>query len=195
MKKIVLPFALKASTGLHVANNGGGNVVPFSPRKTSSNAFQPLSEKEQKARKALIIKCKIAQRELGIDDVLYREMLQTYFGVTSSKELDEADLRRLLSAYNTTKMQEQLERKVAKHDKPICMKDKNNPLTPSLRRIEALLAEIGNVRRKYMPWSYALGILKKNTGVDAFENASIRDLKGVMVALEKTLQCEMKKQA
>ena len=195
MKK-VLTFLSKSSSCSLSAMQGTGDVRPFPTSKSTSksNHGKPaLTKAEEEARKNLIARCKIIQRQLGIGDKQYRQILQTNFGVSSCTELDDACLLQLLEAYRVTMVEEELY-KMAK-DKPQCMADSNNPLTPSLRRIEALLAEIGKVRGKYIPWSYAAGILRKNTGLDDLEAATVRELRGVMVALERTLKCDLKKQA
>jgi hypothetical protein len=54
-----------------------------------------------------------------------------------------------------------------------------------MKKIEALLAEKGKVEGKDMPWGYAVGILKRQTGGRAtqFSAATPAELKGVIAAL------------
>ena len=81
-----------------------------------------------------------------------------------------------------------------RHGKPKSMKDASNPITPTLRRIEAILTNFGEARGRYVPWDYAAAILRKHTGLDCLDTATVGELQKVMIALERTLQSEQRKQ-
>jgi hypothetical protein len=119
------------------------------------------------------------------------------FGVTSCTELDEQGLIRLISYFRSKGWQDKpaaaKNKPIDKHGKPKCLKIGNHPGAPIMARIGALLAELGNVRGDYVPWDYAAGILKKHTGLAHMEQATARELNGVMVALERTLNSERRR--
>ena len=169
-------------------------------RKTKSAVAKVAKPKTRKS--TLITKAKIAQKQLGIGDADYRILLQHNFGVNSCTELDGKGLIHLIEFYRSKGWQDQAPARATsrkkvqdRHGKPVCMRDAKNPATPFLERIEALLCEIGNCRGKYMPWDYAAGILKKQTGLDILDAATALELRNVMVALERTLHAAQRKQA
>lgn len=192
--------ALPAERGHHCL------IIPF-PRleitaseNPSKSKRQPKVGKPEAKNRVLKAKVKIAQKQLGICDADYRELLRLNFGVSSSTELNKAELVRLISYFRSKGWQDRSAKgKPAsvkdRHGKPKSMKDAFNPITPTLTRIEAFLANLGDVWDRYVPWDYAAGILKKHTGLDCLDTATVNELQKVMIALERTLKSEQKKQA
>jgi Protein of unknown function (DUF1018). len=167
------------------------NQEPAAPRKQAASRAKKafVGGKSKTKRTSLIAKVKIAQKQLGLSDDVYREILHMNFGVDSCTKLEERELVRLVSYFRTKGWDERPARKTKedKHGKPLTMKDQKNPARPTLERIEAILAELGKARGRYMPWSYAAAILEKQTGLPRLEQATVRELQNVMVALENTL--------
>lgn len=176
----------------------GQEQAPATPktRKPAKAKTVTTNGKPKTKRGALITKVKIAQKQLGIGDADYRVLLQMNFGVDSSTELEERELVQLIGHFRSKGWKDRPARQAQKdrHGKPFTMKIKGHPTGPTLKRIEALLAELGKARGKFMPWSYAAAILEGQTGLHRLEQATVRELQNVMVALEKTLtSCRMKR--
>jgi phage gp16-like protein len=120
--------------------------------------------------RATLAKIHIAKKELGLDDATYRAMLQTYGGVTSSKDL---------TAIGAAKVLAHLERagfkpKAAAHGK--------RPRTTSdraalIRKVEALLADAGR------HWAYADGMARKMFKVDKADWLDAEQLGKVIAAM------------
>lgn len=148
-------------------------------------------------RDTLIAKVKIAQKQLGLSDADYRFLLRTSFNVGSCTELDERGLVRLIAHFRSKGWQERptAGKRKDRHGKPKGLKSRTNPAAPTLQRIEALLSELGKAKGEYVPWDYAAGILKKLTGLDNLDAASVLELRNVMVALENTLSSVQRRQA
>ena len=203
---VILKFSIESVKPTQPAERGHHClIIPFprmertpvepAPEKTVKKKRQPKAEKPKAKNRMLKAKVKIAQKQLGICDADYRELLRLNFGVFSSTELDKTGLVRLISYFRSKGWQDQPARKKDRHGKPKTMKDASNPITPTLSRIEALLTNLGEARGRYVPWDYAAAILKKHTGLDCLDTATVSELQKVMFALERTLQSEQRKQA
>lgn len=181
------------------------HIFILPPRKKADTAEGlPTCKKESsKARKGktkrdtLIAKVKIAQKQLGIPDRDYRYLLLVNFNVSTCTALSEGQLLSLISFFRSKGWKETPSRKRAADSagKPKKLFSDKHPAAPIARRLEALLSELGTLRGKYVPWSYAAAILKKQTGLDDFEAATFRELQNVMVALERTVESAKRKQA
>lgn len=198
---VIIPFPLeRCRPALSMPSGHRAVIIPFPHRVTSPTSVaavivpKALSHKHvaNTAKKTLISKVKIAQKQLGMPDDVYRAMLWVNFGVNSCKELDEQGLVRLISYFRSKGWQDKpsVGKSRDRHGRPKCLKTGNHPGAPIMSRIGALLTELGNLRGDYVPWDYAAGILKKHTGLDHLEQATTRELNNVMVALERTLFSE-----
>jgi hypothetical protein len=122
------------------------NQEPAAPRKQAASRAKKafVGGKSKTKRTSLIAKVKIAQKQLGLSDDVYREILRMNFGVDSCTKLEERELVRLVSYFRTKGWNERPARKTKedKHGKPLTMKDQKHPARPTLERIEAILAEL-----------------------------------------------------
>lgn len=198
MKK-VMKFAFDRITPAKPAEHGHQCIVCRHPSAVTAQAEKARKKKKdgktRSTRNTLIAKVKIAQKQLGIGDSDYRFMLQMNFGVSSCTELDETGLLKLITFFRSNGWQDKPAKSKAqdKHGRPITINSTANPAAPVLRRIEALLSELGTIRGRYVPWDYAVGILKKQSGIELLDAATSGELQKVMVALERTLQIEKRK--
>jgi phage gp16-like protein len=203
---VILKFSIESTTPAQPVERGHQClIIPFprlgrplmetAPEKPLKNNRQPNAGKPKGKRGVLISKVKIAQKQLGLCDADYRELLQLNFGVSSCTELDDTGLVRLISYFRSKGWQDKPVKTRDRHGKPKSMKDASNPITPTLSRIEALLTNLGAARGRYVPWDYAAAILKKHTGLDCLDTATVSELQKIMIALERTLQYEQRKQA
>lgn len=176
-------------------------IIPF-PHSPAAKAEEKTAKasragKIRTKRDTLIAKVKIAQKQIGLSDADYRFLLQSSFGVSSCTDLDERGLVRLISHFRSKGWQEKptAGRGKDRHGKPKGLMSRANPAAPVLQRIEALLSELGKAKGEYVPWDYAAGILKRHTGLDNLDAASVLELRNVMVALENTLNSAQRRRA
>lgn len=163
--------------------------------KTQKQATQP-DDKELAAKANYIRRIKMLQRDCEkalhrFDDDAYRAILAEQFHATTSKALSLPQLRALLMHMKGL-LQESRTPIKASFDAPALLHHDASGLSRcgSMRKIQALLAEKGKAEGKYIRWSYALGILKRQTkGVTAdWEDATPHQLDAVIAALSKDAQ-------
>lgn len=129
------------------------------------------------ARRAMLAKIHIALKDLGIPDEDYRAMLDNLFGVASSAKLSPKQLDQLLDhltkrGFVATKKGDAKPSNSARNRQPM------------LDKIAALLTELGQLEGRHMPWTYAVGILKRQSSVMRLEWATPRQLRAVIAALD-----------
>lgn len=129
------------------------------------------------SRKAMLAKVHIAKKNLGMDDATYRELLGNNFNVTSSADLSNDGLHRLVLylvglGFTPT-------------GKGGSARPKGSFSKAKMNKIGALLAEKGADEGTAVPWNYAIGILKRQTGGHAtrFDMATDTELDAVIAAL------------
>lgn len=131
------------------------------------------------ARRRELAKIHLAKKQLGLDDATYRAILHETAGVESAAKLDGPGRRAVLAHLERCGFK-------PKRGKPHPGQPHNLLSTsrgPLLRKIEALLADKGKREERYVPWSYALGILKRQGGPEKIEWASPEQLQAVIAAL------------
>jgi phage gp16-like protein len=111
---------------------------------------------------------KMAQKALGMDDDLYREMLFNHTGKRTTKEMTIVELKKILAFMNGTKAN-------SRTDRPRNMKDP--AVGKMLGKIEAMLLE---AKRE---WAYAHGIAKKMFGVDRLEFCRAQQIYKIVQAM------------
>lgn len=171
------------------------------PKKTGKPAAAPkpkqATARAEGGRQAsaggkarLIRKVKMVQRDCEkllpeFNDYAYRAILQERYDAASSKELDGQQLlslllylQGLLNGKNSGK---------ASYDAPALLHEDKSGLgrNRKLWKLQALLAEKGKEEGRYIPWAYALGILKRQTGglVAVFDRATPKQIDAVIAAL------------
>ena len=60
--------------------------------------------------------------------------------------------------------------------------------TPLIAKIGALLTTLGQLEGRHVPWDYAAGILKRQSGVMRLQWATGEQLRGVVAALGKRIK-------
>lgn len=110
------------------------------------------------------------QKQLGLDEVTYRELLQRVGGVDSSADLDTAGRRKVM---------DEMTRLAGGKAVSYPGKPNNVGSEPLLQKVEALLADMK------LAWSYADAILKRQTAgvVERCQFANAEQLRGVITAL------------
>lgn len=132
-------------------------------------------------RRSMLAKVHIAKKDLALDDDTYRLMLDNLFGVESSAKLSLKQLDELLGhmtsrGFVAAKKGDAKPSKSAQSGKPI------------IAKIGALLTELGQREGRHVPWSYAVGILKRQSGVMRLEWAKPDQLRAVVAALHARVQ-------
>lgn len=113
----------------------------------------------------------LAKKDLGLDDDMYRDILQQCCGVESSAELDAPNRRKLLAFFRGRGWG----RRDHTKSRP---KNMNVPdRSRLLKKIEALLAEASR------PWSYADVLAKKICKVDSVSFCQPEHLSKIIAAL------------
>jgi phage gp16-like protein len=132
-------------------------------------------------RAAELAQIHIAKKELGLDDDTYRDMLFTVARVRSSADLDFTGRKRVLAHLKSRGFNVRPSTKYLV-DRPKNMDDADRG--PSLKKIEALLADAGR------PWTYVTrgtngreSMVKRICGVDRIEFADVDGLHRLIVAL------------
>lgn len=159
--------------------------------KAEKQEREAAGKPDGKAR--LIRKVKMVQRDCEkalpeFSDYTYRAILQERFNAGSSKELDNLQLINLL-LYLKSLLTGNHGGGKPTVDAPALLYSDASGLSRcgSMSKIQALLAEKGKAEGQYIRWSYALGILKRQTkGVVAeWDNATPRQLDAVIAALSR----------
>lgn len=124
-------------------------------------------------KKSIISKIHVAKTQLGLDDDVYRQMLQRVTGKLSSKDLTEREAGRLIAEFKAKGFIEKTNPKTK--GKPHNFKQ----LPDYIKKVEALLADMK------LDWAYADGITKQMFSIErcAWLNAS--QLKALIAALDK----------
>lgn len=111
---------------------------------------------ESEARRRQLAQIHIAKKQLGLDDVVYREMLESVAGVNSSSELSTQGRIAVLDHMKECGFRpvHRSAKRSGLHNKP----PKNKRMI--LSKIGAILADME------LPWEYSDGIAKQMYGVD-----------------------------
>ena len=152
--------------------------------------------RSESIRKGLLAKVHVAKAQMGLDDADWRAILEERFGVTSSALLSPDQLENLVGHLEKCGWKPARGRKpIDRHGKPhvATRDDSGMGREGQMRKIEALLAELGRAEGRYMPWDYAAAILKHQTGVTRLEYADPIQLKGVIAALSKNVARKRKR--
>jgi phage gp16-like protein len=129
-----------------------------------------MTDNHEQRRKDLAM-IHLAKKDLGLDDDMYRDILQQCCGVESSAELDQPNRRKLLAFFRGRGWG----RKDPRHNRP---KNMNAPdRSRLLKKIEALLTESGR------PWSYADALAKRICKVDSLTFCKPEHLSKIIAAL------------
>lgn len=153
-----------------------------------------VSKKINTQRRQLIAKVKIAQKELGINETDYRVLLDVNFGVSSCTQLDEQKLVQLVAFLRSKGWKGRPVHAQDHHGRPATLvHGGSHPTAPVMRKIEALLSELGKVKGEYVPWDYAASILKRQTGCDCLDAMDVKSLCDVVAALNYTLKSARRK--
>lgn len=182
-----MPKALSELKARREARRRPETPSPARPRKGSS----------QSSRNALLAKVHIAKKQLGLSDDDWRGVLDARFGVSSSAKLSVKDLS-ALSAYLEDRGWTPTPRKKVsdRHGKPHILAHDDSGLSREgrMKKIEALLTELGKQEGRYVPWSYAAAILKHQTGLERLEHAMPEQLGNVIAALSNNVARKKRKQ-
>ena len=122
-------------------------------------------------RRAMIAKIKIAQKQLGMDDDVYRELLHRMAGKRSCTELTATELARVLREMErlgfapSRPAPERMPLRQARH-------------TPMMQKIGVLLAQTGKT------WAYADGMARNMFGEDRANRLDGDKLHRLMTALQ-----------
>lgn len=149
------------------------------------------------ARRALLAKVHIARKQLGLKEGEYRSILGARFGVESSGELDVRALQALVAYFESLGWKPGRGPKTrAKHKAPHTLEhdESGQGREPYMGKIEALLADLGRLEGRFIPWAYAAGILKRQTGLERLEYASRGQLQALIAVLGKRVATLTKRQ-
>lgn len=166
-------------------------------QKIAAPARSARGNRDESIRKGLLAKVHIAKKQLGLRDEDWRAILEARFEVDSSARLSLGQLENLVSYLERCGWKPTTRRKVFdRHGKPhvATHDDTGMGREGQMRKIEALLAELGQAEGHYMPWDYAAAILKHQTGLTRLEYADPIQLKGVIAALSRNIT-RMRKRA
>lgn len=135
-----------------------------------------LKKEYLEGRRRELAKIHVAKKNLGLDELTYRAMLQEVAGVSSSADLD-AKGRKNVIAHLVARGFQPTRGKTAHPGTP-------HNLTGSgksrlLRRVEALLSEMQK------PWAYAEAISKRMHSIEKIAWCSSKQLMAIITALER----------
>lgn len=159
-------------------------LAKVAPRK------QKRGSKEQEQRKSLLAKIHVAKKQLGLDDAEYRAMLEGNFGVMSAASLDLHELERMvfvMRSYGFAPKRGHARRGESKKRDVPALLNAPGGRGDLVAKIEAQLAEKGRIEGTDVPWGYALGILKRQSGgvTRSLDHATEEQLQGVISALAR----------
>jgi phage gp16-like protein len=125
----------------------------------------------------MLAKIHIAKKDLGLDDDTYRAMLDNLYDVDSSAKLSPKQLDDLLGHMTSRGF-------TARKKGDAAPSDNAKARAPMIAKIGALLTELGQIEGRHVPWTYAVGILKRQSGVMRLEWATASQLRAVIAALD-----------
>ena len=125
-------------------------------------------------RRSQIAKIKMAAKQLGLDDDVYRALLQRVTGKASCADMTIAQRDAVLDALKAQGWQP----KGGKGGKAWPGRPKDTDNTPMLRKVEALLADAKR------PWDYAHATAHQMFGVDRLEFLNNHQLHRLVAALQ-----------
>ena len=152
---------------------------------------------QRERRKAMLAKVHLAKAQRAMSEEQYRAMLSDRYGVDSAADLTDKQLHALLLYLQDLGVKfargSAARKRGGKADRkraiPAALDHDDAGLgrEPLLKKIEALLAEKGRVEGTHMPWGYAVGILKRQTGgaLKSLDQANAEQLRAVIVALTR----------
>ncbi len=183
-----MPTALGELKARRMRRHAGNNQSPEEHK----------AKQAEEARRALLAKVHIARKQLGLTPDAYRAILECRFDVASSAELDVPGLHKLVAYFKSLGWQpgrgpgtraRQKAPHMIEHDETGQGRERY------MVKIEALLADLGRLEGRFMPWAYASGILKRQTGLDRLEYATCKQLQAVIGVLGKRVTALTKKLA
>lgn len=168
-------------------------LYPDMPDKPSVTA--PVRRKRgtpaSENRSALLAKVHLGKKQLGMSDEEWRALLADRWDVESSGTLDARRLDELvrhlesLGAVFTCGSARARKGRASRKDIPAALEHDPHARERYMKKIEALLAEKGRAEGTHMPWAYAVGILKQQTGgaLKSLDQADVLQLRNVIAAL------------
>ena len=168
------------------------------PASSDPAAPEPLrlsrGTERQERRKAMLAKVHIARNQQGMSEDDYRAMLDARYSVTSARDLTDRQLHDLLlymqqlgAVFTRGSARKRSGKANRKREIPAALTHDDAELGREayLKKIEALLAEKGRAEGTHMPWAYAVGILKQQTGgaIKSLDQADVLQLRNVIAAL------------
>lgn len=125
-------------------------------------------------RNSLYAKINIAKKQQGLDEETYRAFLLSSTGKESLKLMSYKDLQKVIKGFEDTGFVA-----TKKTDKPSV----EAHLQGQINKIGAILTELGRVRKVYIPWSYATGILKQMYNISTWNTSNREQLQSIITAL------------
>ena len=164
---------------------------PSAPPKPFTPPSRKRGTQPEEHRKSMLGKVHIAKKQLGLTEEEYRDMLSVNFNVDSAKFLNASQLNEFLRlmAQVGFKAKKGSAKRGANREKAVPAlldtPELNADTEPLMGKIEALLAEKGRAEGTLVPWNYAIGILKKQSGgvTKCFEHATPEQMRAVIAAL------------
>ncbi len=168
------------------------------PAPSAPAAPEPLrlsrGTERQERRKAMLAKVHIARNQQAMSEDDYRAMLDARYSVTSARDLTDKQLHDLLlymqqlgAVFTRGSARKRSGKANRKREIPAALTHDDAELGREayLKKIEALLAEKGRAEGTHMPWGYAVGILKRQTGgaIKSLDQADALQLRDVIAAL------------
>lgn len=168
------------------------------PASSAPAAPEPLrlsrGTERQERRKAMLAKVHIARNQQAMSEDDYRAMLDARYSVTSARDLTDKQLHDLLlymqqlgAVFTRGSARKRSGKANRKREIPAALTHDDAELGREayLKKIEALLAEKGRAEGTHMPWGYAVGILKRQTGgaIKSLDQADALQLRDVIAAL------------
>lgn len=168
------------------------------PAPSASAAPEPLrlsrGTERQERRKSMLAKVHIARTQRAMSEDEYRAMLSDRYSVESARALSDKQLHDLLlhlqklgTVFTRGSARQRGGKANRKREIPATLThdDANLGREAYMKKIEALLAEKGRVEGTHVPWGYAVGILKRQTGgrLKSLDQADVPQLRDVIAAL------------
>lgn len=133
----------------------------------------PSFAKEGEQKKAMIAKIKIAQKQLGLDDGAYRDILKRITGKDSSTKLDEKQLEAVINELKGYGFKPTM----PKHGRKPRTAVANKARTATMDKIGAILTDMA------LHWNYAHAIGRGMFGKEQLDFCTDEELFKVMQAL------------
>lgn len=182
----IIPFP----TPLPRVNSAPPVVSPPAPKPCKPAVAPDMEARKSAHRKDMLGKIHMAKGHLmatkpGYTEDVYRATLEDLYGVTSAADLTPEQMHGLLLHFSRLGWQKTPRKGAGRVPNAHAHDASGQSREALLQKIEAMLTEKGKAEGTAVPWAYAVGILKRQSGnvTKSLDQATREQLADIIAAL------------